>query len=156
MICRVYVYTDKYPTYIDCSVCTDWLEFQNFAKWFSENYIEGYQLDKDILKKGNKIYAPEFCVFIPQEINKLFNDSKNQGSKTPQGVDAIFNPVLRYKVTISKYAKRHYLGCFDNLDTAKSVYKKEKESYVKQVAEEHFNLGNISLETFKALLVWEL
>lgn len=29
------------------SVCDDWLDFQKFAEWFDENYIEGYVLDKD-------------------------------------------------------------------------------------------------------------
>ena len=39
----------KYPTYNDCFVCKEWLTFSNFYKWFKDNYIEGYQLDKDIL-----------------------------------------------------------------------------------------------------------
>ncbi len=41
-------------TYAGCSVCPDWHNFQNFAQWFEQNYIEGYQLDKDIKIEGNK------------------------------------------------------------------------------------------------------
>ena len=41
-------------TYNDCSVCEEWLRFSNFKRWFDENYIDGFQLDKDILVKGNK------------------------------------------------------------------------------------------------------
>ena len=43
----------KHPTYIGCSVDESWHNFQNFGKWFEENYKEGHQLDKDILIKGN-------------------------------------------------------------------------------------------------------
>src|SRR5690554_2242867 len=32
----------KFPTYRGCKVCDEWIYFQNFAKWFYENYIEGY------------------------------------------------------------------------------------------------------------------
>lgn len=63
----------QFPTYKDCSVVKDWHNFQNFAKWYDENYYEigeeMMHLDKDILVKGNKVYSPETCVFVPQSIN---------------------------------------------------------------------------------------
>ena len=69
-------YHEKEPTYIDCKVCDEWLCFQNFAEWFYDNYyeVEGERmaLDKDILNKGNKIYSPNNCIFVPQIINNLF------------------------------------------------------------------------------------
>ncbi len=69
-------YDDKFkkthPSYIGCSVASEWHNFQNFAKWYDENYIEGYELDKDILIKGNKLYSPDTCVFVPPYINTLF------------------------------------------------------------------------------------
>ena len=37
------------PTYIGCEVCDEWLNFQVFAEWHERNYVEGYQLDKDVL-----------------------------------------------------------------------------------------------------------
>ena len=51
----------RHPSYKDCTVCEEWLNFQNFAKWFNDNNIDGCQLDKDLLIKGNKIYSPETC-----------------------------------------------------------------------------------------------
>ena len=45
--------------YLDVTVCEEWHNFQNFAKWFYENYYEisgeKMRLDKDILIKGNKM-----------------------------------------------------------------------------------------------------
>lgn len=66
----------KHSSYIGCSVHEDWHNFQNFAKWYDENYYsignERIALDKDILVKGNKIYSPETCIFVPHNINNLF------------------------------------------------------------------------------------
>ena len=39
--------------------------------------MQGWQLDKDILLKGNKIYSPDTCCFVPQEINSIAVDSNN-------------------------------------------------------------------------------
>lgn len=56
----------KDNTYRGCSVCDEWLNFQNFGEWYDENYYEVpnevMDLDKDILHKGNKIYSPDNCV----------------------------------------------------------------------------------------------
>ena len=72
---------EKYPTYKGCVVCDEWHNFQNFAKWYEDNYYEVCDekmcLDKDILVKGNKIYSPETCIFVPQTINLLFNKNLN-------------------------------------------------------------------------------
>lgn len=73
----------KKPTYKNCTVCEEWLNFQNFAKWYHENFpkhIEGvkFHIDKDLLQldKENKIYSPETCVFLPQKINKFLTNNK--------------------------------------------------------------------------------
>ena len=61
---------------MDCSVYEGWHNFQNFAKWYEDNYYEieeeQMHLDKDILVKGNKVYSPDTCVFVPETINGLF------------------------------------------------------------------------------------
>lgn len=62
----------KKPSYIGCSVDERWHNFQVFAEWFEQNYKDGFELDKDILFKGNKVYSPETCCFVPSEINILF------------------------------------------------------------------------------------
>jgi len=69
-------YSDAYhktrPTYKDCVVCDEWKNFQVFAKWFYENNPrdgKSYDLDKDIMVEGNKIYSPDFCQFVTKEEN---------------------------------------------------------------------------------------
>ena len=62
-------YQDNNPTYRGCTVAEEWHNFQNFAKWYEDNYIEGYQLDKDIKVEGNKVYGPDTCMFISKQEN---------------------------------------------------------------------------------------
>lgn len=87
MLMRCYSenYHVKFPTYIDCYVCDEWLDFQVFAKWFCGNYVTGMQLDKDIKVDGNKIYGPEFCVFVSPFDNYEKAGAKIYKLKNPQG-----------------------------------------------------------------------
>ena len=67
-----------HPLYKDCFVCDDWLVFSKFKEWFDKHYVEGWCIDKDIIVKGNKEYAPEKCCFVPVEINNMFKNGHNQ------------------------------------------------------------------------------
>lgn len=89
MIIRGYCpkYKSKMPTYDDCTVDERWHNYQTFAKWHSEQYSEdGWQLDKDLLIKGNKIYSPEVCRMVPAEINTLFKENLPRGTDLPVGI----------------------------------------------------------------------
>lgn len=76
------------PTYEDCSVYSDWHNFQNFADWYRKNYIEGYQLDKDIKINGNKVYSADSCLFVTGQQNAEKAHSKNYKFISPNG-DAV-------------------------------------------------------------------
>lgn len=67
-------YQTKYPTYKGCGVCDEWLIFSNFKAWMETQDWEGKQLDKDLLKVGNKIYCPEWCIFVDRKINMFVVD----------------------------------------------------------------------------------
>ena len=74
---------EKRSSYAGCTVCEDWHKFSIFKKWFDENYVEGWCVDKDILSPpNNKIYSPDTCCFVPNEINVLFNRHQKQRSKS--------------------------------------------------------------------------
>lgn len=82
MLARCYYpITSRYSAYggRGVEVCDEWLNFQNFAKWFDDNYIDGWHLDKDILGDG-MLYSPDVCRFVPQEINNVLVDSHENSS----------------------------------------------------------------------------
>lgn len=150
MLRRVYSeeYKNKKPSYINCSICKDWLNFQTFAEWFYENYyeIEGQVmcLDKDILIKGNKLYSPQTCVIVPNNINCLFTKSDSIRSKDlPIGV---YNSGNGFRVYLKKGCingkKNSELFKMSNIKTkeeAFNIYKQEKEKYIKKVADYYKN-----------------
>ena len=156
MLDRCYVENKNQPTYIPCSVVEPWLSFQNFASWFYKNYQDGQHLDKDILTKGNSVYGPATCCFVPQEINNLLTDRSLHRGDLPQGVSRVSTPTETYQSHLSQKGKLKHLGSFKSTLDAYEAYKKAKEDYVKEVAKEHFAQGNIDLITYKALLKWEV
>lgn len=85
----------RQPTYKCCSVDPRWHNFQVFAKWFELNYVDGFQLDKDIKVKGNKIYSPETCIFVSAKENSMASHAKLHKYKNPNGeVVEIYNMKL--------------------------------------------------------------
>lgn len=141
-------YDDKFhkkeETYKNCEVCKEWLCFQNFAKWYYNNYyeIEGERidLDKDILNKGNKIYSPENCIFVPEKINKLFPKRNKLRGNYPIGVCYI-KSIGKFQASCNIYdykenkTKTRFLGYYDVPEKAFQVYKKCKENNIKKVAD---------------------
>jgi hypothetical protein len=129
-------YSGKYEVYNNCIVTEEWYNFQIFAKWMNYNYTEtmqGWQLDKDILVKGNKIYSPETCCFVPREINSLFTKTNALRGECPIGVHKGGNKFMAQlnKGTGSQY----YLGSYNTPEEAFQAYKTEKEKYIKEVAD---------------------
>ena len=129
----------------------EWHNFQVFAKWFDENYKEGFVLDKDILLKGNKIYSPDTCVFVPREINGIFTLRQNKRGDYPIGVLKNGN---KFQANIVRYNKREYLGTFNTPEEAFQVYKVAKEDYIRHVANKWKN--QITEECYQALLNYKI
>lgn len=147
-------YLESKPTYNSAFVCDEWKYFSNFKKWFDANYIEGYHLDKDILYKGNKMYSPETCCFVPSEINAILTKSDSQRNELPIGVKKTRGK--RYEARLSIYKGYVYLGTFDTPEEAFNAYKIGKEKWIKLTAENHFNNGSITEKTYNALLNYEV
>lgn len=132
-------YQDTRPTYIGCTVCDEWHNYQNFGDWFDENYYEvdgeKMNLDKDILVKGNKIYSPETCVFAPHNVNALFIKSNSSRGEYPIGVhfDQKSN---KFRAQYSKFQKV-CIGWSNSIEGAFALYKKYKEKYIKNMAEKY-------------------
>ncbi len=110
-------------------------DFQTFAEWCQGQvgYKEGFQLDKDILFKGNLIYSEIHCVFVPQEINKLFTKRDRFRGNLPIGVTmdrTSFRASCQVGTGVAKF-----IGNFHSAESAHNAYKVFKEDYIKQQAE---------------------
>lgn len=124
----------KYHTYVNCTLSDEWLTFSSFKTWMKKQKWEGMDLDKDLLKPGNKLYSPESCVFVPQELNKLLTDGACKRGEWPIGVT--FNKRAHmFKAYCRSNGRLKHLGYFNTPEEASEVYKAFKSNHVKEIAE---------------------
>lgn len=145
----------KQPTYLGCAITEEWLEYQEFAEWFeNHSYSDrGYQLDKDLLFPGNKVYAPDRCVFVPQQLNTLLLDRGTARGQYKQGV-YFYKRDNKFAAQIAINGKPKGLGLFNTEIEAYNAYKKAKGRHVKDMAN-HWR-DDIADEVYHALMNWEL
>jgi hypothetical protein len=158
--CHSQKWHEKYPYYRGCTVCDEWLNFQNFAAWYDQNFyqIEGQKmhLDKDILFKRNKVYSPETCVFVPKNINSLFVKCDSVRGKYPVGVckrnDRVNKP---YSVSCNNNkGESIHFGYYSDIKEAFLVYKKQKEIIIKTIADEFRD--NIPEKLYDAMVSYQV
>ena len=127
-------FKEKYPTYKDCTVCVEWSNFQVFAEWFVNQggYGKGFELDKDILVKGNKHYSSKTCCLVPAKINTFFTDQSSQSTGLPIGVCK--NPSGTYSARISVEGVQVRIGTYKTIEEALSAYSKAKGVRCKELA----------------------
>ena len=127
---------DKYPTYKGCTVCVDWLTFSNFRKWMITQVWEDKQLDKDLLKEGNKIYSPETCVFVSREVNVFTIASGKTRGEYLIGCCCWDKQAKKFMTQCSNpfTKKREYLGLFNTELEAHLAWKKRKHELAYQFA----------------------
>lgn len=131
-------YQRKEPSYKNKVVCDDWLNFEFFLEWFNDNYIDGFELDKDILKKNNTIYSQQTCCFVPKEINNTFVNRHRRVNGLPSGVhyDKERN---KYSSHIKRNGKLVSLGRHKTVEDAFLAYKEAKEQKIKTLAIKYKN-----------------
>lgn len=131
MIIRCYKesYWEKRPTYRHCDVCDEWKLFSNYLQWYHDNYIDGFDVDKDLLSfcTGKKIYSPETCCFLPAEVNNALSSSKCIERDLPVGVHIISG-------CITSSCGRNYLGTFPTIEKAHEAYLNEKKKHIVNLA----------------------
>ena len=115
------------PTYKDCTCDHDWLNYDLFLEWaFNQKGFMSkddmgkiFELDKDLIGPGN-MYSPNFCVFIPQEINKFMISVDLAAKSKTAGVSLLGNGTFRSTIFIC--GKNKHLGCFKTLEQAREAY----------------------------------
>ena len=143
----------RQPAYIGCTVADEWHDYQVFAKWFSDHEYSGlgYQLDKDLLYRGNKVYSPDTCCFVPRELNTLVISCQKARGIYPQGVD--FRSITnRFRAQIRINGSKLSLGEFHCPQDAHKAYIVAKEAYTKSKAIEWKD--RIAQDVFEALMNW--
>lgn len=113
--------------YEGCTVHDDWHNFQNFAEWYEGNYVEGYEVDKDLLFLGNKVYSKETCILVPQWLNVFTASAKSIRGDCPVGVSE-----RKGKGDFESYCnfegKRIHLGVFSSKESAHKAWMEKKLS----------------------------
>lgn len=156
--CESESYHQKEPTYSYCEICDEWLRLSDFKKWVEDpvnGYREGYHLDKDILRKRNKVYSPDTCCFVPKSINAIFTRRDACRGDLPIGV-SINKGREGFRAVVTKYGRRKHLGYFSSSEEAFLAYKAAKESYIKEVAQEYYDRGEITQRVYDALMRYEV
>lgn len=104
-------------TYIGCRVSDDWLVFSNFKAWFDNFYVPGWQIDKDLLNPGNKVYDASNCVFIPKSLNTFLTAHDALRGKHPLGVH-FHKQKKRFIAQISVGGVSEQIGAYETAQEA--------------------------------------
>jgi len=143
-----------FPSYMECELCEEWKEYANFKAWYSNpvnGYINGYDLDKDLLSNGRKLYSPETCCFIPKHLNFLLrNKPKNDG--LPNGV---YKNGKKYQSRFMYRGKRYFMQ-HPTAESAEKEYKRVKSSIIKAEAEKLYAENLITKRVYNALIKFTL
>lgn len=134
--------TELIRAYTGCTFTPEWESYDNFLLWarqqvgFLSRDEQGhsYPLDKDILCKGNRVYCPDFCVFVPREVNCFFNIRPRDRGNLPCGVNLLKRNQKFVPRISGGMGKVKHLGVFGTPEEAFLVYKLTKESKAKQLA----------------------
>ena len=147
----------RYPTYEDCEVSENFKSYEYFYEWCQKQIgfsMDGFELDKDLLLKGNKFYSENTCIFIPSEINSLL--TKSTASRGEHLIGVYFNKKSKAFVAMVSRNKGQpeYLGLFKTEIEAFNAYKEAKESFVKEQAEKWKD--KIDSRAYNALLNYQV
>ena len=149
----------KRTTYLGCSVCNEWLLYSNFKRWFDDptnGYRKGYHIDKDILVRGNKIYSPDTCCFVPPEINTLIVKHDATRGDLPIGVTKNNSVSRGFRAIVRIYGKYHTIGYFGTIEEAFNAYKLTKETHIQEVATQYYKDGKITKKVYNALMNYKV
>ena len=154
-------YSDSFkkrrPTYEDCKCSENFKSYEYFYEWCHSQIgfdNEGWQLDKDLLIKGNRVYSADSCIFIPQEINSLL--IKRTASRGEYLIGVHWdktNKAFRARVNKNK-GKQEHLGFFNTELEAFKVYKTAKETFIKEQANKW--KSQIDPRAYEALMNYEV
>jgi hypothetical protein len=128
-------FLESRPSYIDASVCNEWLYATAFKKWMDQQDWHGKCLDKDIIVPGSKLYSPDTCAFVLNATNSFVIASDASRGDYPIGVS-----LHKHKGKYCAYCKNPFTGKQENLgyfstpEEAHEVWRKRKHELAQLVA----------------------
>lgn len=148
--------------YIGCSVSENFKSYSYFSLWCQEQ--NGYkskdcngkvwQLDKDLLVKGNKVYSEDTCVFVPQQINALLTKRQNLRGDHPIGT-SLNRKSGKFQANCKNGdGKLIYLGLHNTPQEAFQAYKVFKEAVIKEVADKY--KGQLDPRAYQTLMTYQV
>lgn len=127
------------PTYIGCT--NEFYSFHEFSEWCQSQYgyliIEKsgklWQLDKDLLSVGNKIYSMDTCIFVPCRVNTLLNSRRTSRGEYPIGVNWIRRDNKFAASCNDGSGKQKGLGSFNTPMEAHQAWQKAKIDRIQSI-----------------------
>lgn len=139
----------RFPTYVGCTVDPCWHRLSVFKAWYDEHYRPGFDLDKDILVPGNKVYGPDTCVFVPQRLNKLLTDHRGARGDLPLGVSRNGRGYIGW---CSDGTGKQRGKTFPTVWQAEAWYRATKSKVIRRAATDALARREIDIDVHKALL----
>lgn len=134
--------------YKDCYVDCKWHDFQEFASWFYERHFEGFELDKDILVNGNRVYSEDTCCLVPRNLNMFKVHTRGK---------SVIGVVKNSNGTYTSYCNDSYgktinLGTRSEESEAFNLYKNYKENLARIIARRYKTIEGFDERVYDALM----
>lgn len=148
--------TESRKSYEGCT--NDFIGFQEFAEFCNNEFGfelkrcgKFWNLDKDILLKGNKSYSSETCIFVPNDINTVFINHQSSRGTYPLGVKWHNDGPNPFLSSYKDNGRNIYCGLFSEPMEAHRPWQQGKVKVLRELAvrediREHFKLINALLE----------
>lgn len=154
-------YKLRKPTYEGSFPCKEWVYYSNFKNWAIDEYKRigedfSLQLDKDILVKGNKIYSPETCCFVPNWLNMILVCGPTEcKSGLPKGVSRKRD---KFHAGIYSENKAISLGSYSDPMEAHQAWQLAKSNCIENAIVKYADLSCFRTDVAEALMsrVWLL
>jgi hypothetical protein len=158
--------------YDGSTMCDSWrYDKDAFAEWYSSNYYECYgetmMVDKDLLCRGNKEYAPDKCCLLPQPINsalasatkkRILKKKSSKKNKVPECAVGVSYDEYKKKffarIQPFKHDRMETLHYWDTNEEAFQEYKLFKESEIRILAVRYRSV--LPEHIFDALIKYEV
>lgn len=153
---------DKFPTYTGTTCSDNFKSYSYFYEWCQtqvgfrniDDKGRTWEIDKDLLIKGNKLYSEDACVFVPHKINSMLTKAVATRGEWPIGVTWNTQSNTFQASCRDINCSRTTLGLFNSPEKAFQAYKAFKESCIKQAADKYKYL--IDNRAYQALMNYEV